>query len=789
MDHSAAAVPARDEKGRSRPLRGVGPGDQAASPRTPNDVCLVKNQNETMRPIQTIACALSLFLCGCSAGSAFREVEIGEPYGRKVDSVLSLMTLEEKIGQLNQYTGNGQATGPVIDDTTKIVQIEKGLVGSMLNIRGAERTRRLQEYAMKSRLRIPLLFGLDVIHGMQTVFPVPLAEASSFDLDLMRRTAAGAAREAAAQGVHWTFAPMVDISRDARWGRVVEGAGEDPWYGSLVARARVEGFQGRSLADVTTVMACAKHFAAYGACIAGKDYNTTDLSLLTLHDTYLPPFRAAVESGVGSVMNGFNDLNGIPATGNAYLQRTLLKGEWGFDGLTVSDWGSIGEMVPHGYAADLRDAARAAITAGCDVDMESRAYVSRLRGLVADGEVAEACIDDAVRRILLKKFQLGLFDDPFRYCDPEREARTVLCDSLRSLAREAAVRSIVLLKNDGETLPLDRFTGTIALIGALADSRIDMRGIWASDGAVEEVVTVREGLEARYGRAKVLYAEGYDLETNRLHLAPALAAARRADVVVVAVGERYFQSGEARSKADIAIPRQHEELVRALKGCGKQVITLLMGGRPMIFDGAAVHSDVVLLTWWLGTEAGNAIADVLSGEYNPSGKLPMTFPAHVGQIPIYYNYKSTGRPESKAGGYTCSYQDIDFEPAYPFGFGLSYTTFEIGTPTLEKRVWRLDEPVTVRVTVKNTGHRTGRETVQLYIRDHVGSVTRPVRELRGFRQVLLRPGEQTEVVFTLGAAELGFWNADLRYVVEPGVFSVMCGPDSKNVKTAEFELR
>ena len=488
-----------------------------------------------MRPIQTIACALSLFLCGCSAGSAFREVEIGEPYGRKVDSVLSLMTLEEKIGQLNQYTGNGQATGPVIDDTTKIVQIEKGLVGSMLNIRGAERTRRLQEHAMKSRLRIPLLFGLDVIHGMQTVFPVPLAEASSFDLDLMRRTAAGAAREAAAQGVHWTFAPMVDISRDARWGRVVEGAGEDPWYGSLVARARVEGFQGRSLADVTTVMACAKHFAAYGACIAGKDYNTTDLSLLTLHDTYLPPFRAAVESGVGSVMNGFNDLNGIPATGNAYLQRTLLKGEWGFDGLTVSDWGSIGEMVPHGYAADLRDAARAAITAGCDVDMESRAYVSRLRGLVADGEVAEACIDDAVRRILLKKFQLGLFDDPFRYCDPEREARTVLCDSLRSLAREAAVRSIVLLKNDGETLPLDRFTGTVALIGALADSRIDMRGIWASDGAVEEVVTVREGLEARYGRAKVLYAEGYDLETNRLHLAPALAAARRADVVVCAL--------------------------------------------------------------------------------------------------------------------------------------------------------------------------------------------------------------------------------------------------------------
>lgn len=514
-----------------------------------------------------------------------------------------------------------------------------------------------------------------------------------------------------------------------------------------------------------------------------------DISPLTLYETYLPPFKAAVESGVASFMNGFNDLNGIPATGNAYIQRNLLKGAWAFDGVTVSDWGSIGEMIAHGYVGDLRGAAKSAILAGCDMDMESRAYVSELQHLVESGEVPEAYVDDAVRRILLKKFQLGLFDDPFRYCDLEREAETVLCDSLRMLAREAGKKSIVLLKNDGAALPLRDMKGKIALVGALADSKIDMRGFWANEGIVEEVVTVKQGLEARYGKSRVLYAEGYDLETNRLQLPQALAVARQADVVVVAVGERYFHSGEAKSKADITIPQQHQDLVCALKATGKKVITLLMGGRPMIFDRAASHSDAILLTWWLGTEAGNAIADVLSGDYNPSGKLPMTFPAHVGQIPIYYNYKSTGRPESKQKGYTCCYQDIDFEPAYPFGYGLSYTTFEIGAPTLEKREWRVDEPVVVRTTVQNTGTCAGKETVQLYIRDLVGSVTRPVKELRGFRQVFLQPGEKTEVSFTLGKAELGFFNSELEFVTEPGTFSVMCGPDSKNLKSAEFELR
>lgn len=731
---------------------------------------------------------MALALWGCSAPEGLTEVSIGEPYAAKVDSVLRLMTLDEKIGQLNQYTGNFQATGPVVDDTTKIDQIKRGMVGSMLNIKGVANTRELQEYAMQSRLKIPLLFGLDVIHGMRTIYPIPLGEAASFDLDLMRRTAAGAAREAAAQGVHWTFAPMMDVSRDARWGRVMEGSGEDTWYGSLVAQARVKGFQGDDLADVETVMACAKHFAAYGACIAGKDYNAVDISDLTLHEVYLPPFKAAVDAGVASFMNSFNEINGIPSTGNRHIQRDLLKGAWGFNGLTVSDWGSIGEMIAHGFVPDLKGAAESAILAGCDMDMESRAYVSNLKALVEEDKVPERYIDDAVRRVLLKKFQLGLFDDPFRYCDLEREARTVLCDSLRALSREAGRKSIVLLKNENNALPLAGFRGRIALIGSLAASKIDMRGFWANEGVIDEMVTVREGFERRFGARSVIYADGYDLETNELKLPEAMRAAAQADVVVVAVGERYFNSGEAKSRADINIPATHQQLVRELKRSGKRVIVLLMGGRPMIFNEMAPAADAILLTWWLGTEAGNAIADVVAGDYNPSGKLPMTFPAHVGQIPIYYNYKSTGRPESKDRGYSCCYQDIDFEPAYPFGYGLSYTTFEIGEPVLAKQTWKRGEDVEVTVRVKNTGRYAGRETVQLYVRDLVASVTRPVKELRGFRQVYLEPGEETEVRFTLGDAELGFHNAALEYVVEPGTFRVMVGPDSKRVKSAEFEL-
>jgi len=715
-------------------------------------------------------------------------LKINKKYDQKIDSVLNLMTLDEKIGQLNQYTGNWQATGPIIEDSTKIEQIKEGKVGSMLNIKGVKNTRELQAYAMKSRLHIPLLFGLDVIHGLRTIYPIPLGEAASFDLDLMQRTASGAAKEASAQGIHWTFAPMVDISRDARWGRVMEGAGEDTWYGAEVAKARVKGFQGGDLSATNTIMACAKHFAAYGACIAGKDYNTVDISDLTLHDVYLPPFKAAVEAGVASVMNSLNDINGIPTTGNIYIQRNLLKGEWHFNGVTVSDWGSIGEMIPHGYVANLKEAAQKAILAGCDIDMESRAYNFHLKELIKSGIVDKVYLDDAVRRVLLKKFELGLFDDPFHYCNEQREKMVVLSDELKSLSREAGTKSIVLMKNENNTLPINDNPKRIAVIGSLAKSQKDMMGFWANEGEVDQVVTVYEGLRQKFPNSEILYADGYDLRTNELKLLEAKQIASRADIVVVAVGERFENSGEAKSRADININENHQLLVKELKQMGKKVIVLLMGGRPMIFNQMTPYADAILLTWWLGTEAGNAIADVVVGDYNPSGKLPMTFPAHVGQIPIYYNYKNTGRPAQKATDYSCRYQDIDFEPAYPFGFGLSYTTFAISKPFLTHSVFAMNDTINLKVNIKNTGKYAGKETVQLYIRDLVASVTRPVKELHGFKQVELQSGEETNILFTLTKNDFGFYNDKLKFVIEPGDFLLMVGNNSKELKSVQFSL-
>ena len=731
---------------------------------------------------------LFLVSCGGNISDKVSTLSIPDKYEQRVDSVLKLMTLDEKIGQLNQYTGNWQATGPVVEDPTKIEQIKAGKVGSMLNIKSVKHTRELQEYAMQSRLRIPLMFGLDVVHGLRTIYPIPLGEAASFDLDLMKRTAAGAAKEASAQGVHWTFAPMIDISRDARWGRVMEGAGEDTWYGCKVAQARVNGFQGDDLSDPHTIMACAKHFAAYGACIAGKDYNTVDISEQTLHEVYLPPFKAAVDAGVASFMNSFNDINGIPATGNTYIQRDLLKGSWNFNGLTVSDWGSIREMIPHGYVSDLKGAAEKAILAGCDIDMESRAYHIHLKKLVEEGTVSEDYIDDAVRRILFKKFELGLFDNPFLYCDETREKEVVLSEELKNLSREAGAKSIVLLKNDQGSLPLNN-PKKIAVIGSLAKSQKDMLGFWANEGIVDEVVTVYEGLKNKYPESDVVYADGYDLATNELHLMDACNAAMQSDVVIVAVGERLENSGEAKSRADINIHPNHQLLVKELKKTGKNVVVLLMGGRPMIFNEMTPHADAILLTWWLGTEAGNAIADVLAGDYNPSGKLPMTFPVHVGQIPIYYNYKNTGRPENKEIGYSCRYQDIDFEPAYPFGYGLSYTDFLISEPVVKDSVFSLKTPLEVCVKVKNTGKYAGKETVQLYIRDLVASLTRPVKELRGFQQVELQPGEEKEISFMLTEKELGFESACKGWTVEPGLFDVMVGNSALNVKKTRVELK
>lgn len=735
-----------------------------------------------------------LLLTGLMAGSCTQtpvgvRSDVKGVYGEKVDSVLALMTLEEKIGQMNQYSSDLQATGPSRKDSTKLDQIRKGRVGSMLNVKGAAHTRLFQEAAMESRLRIPLLFGLDVIHGMRTVYPIPLGEAASFDLDLMERTAAAAAKEAASEGIHWTFAPMVDITRDARWGRVMEGAGEDTWYGSRVAEARVRGFQGKSLADTATIMACAKHFAAYGACIGGRDYNTVDISRLTLHEVYLPPFRAAMEAGASTFMNAFNEVEGIPATGNTYLVRDVLKGKWDFDGFVVSDWNSVGEMVNHGVAADPKGAALNGALAGCDMDMESRAYTSHLEDLVKEGKVDERYIDDAVRRILLKKFELGLFDDPFRYCNEQRQQQTVLSSQLKQVAREAGAASIVLLKNEAEVLPLE-CPKRIAVVGALADSQVDMLGSWAIEGVKEEVVTVLQGIRNRFDDCIVSYAKGYDLETNRLELDEARRAAASADVVVVSVGERAFQSGEARSMAHIDIPATHQQLVRELKEMGKKVVVLVMGGRPLVFNEMEPYADAILMTWWLGTEAGNAIADVLSGDYNPSGKLPMTFPATIGQVPIYYNYKNTGRP-SQSGfmTYTCGYLDQDFRPAYPFGYGLSYTQFEISSPVLSQEVYERGDTVTCDVTIRNTGTRKGKETLQLYIRDLVSSVTRPVKELRGIEQLTLNPGEQRTVTFRLSEKDLGFYNKNLEFVTEPGDFELMVGNSSDHVSKCMFSYR
>lgn len=736
-------------------------------------------------------CFASMLLAGFLMGSCTPppvgvNCQVKGKYAEKVDSVLSLMTLVEKIGQMNQYSSDQQATGPSRKDSTKLEQIRQGKVGSMLNVKGAANTRRFQEAAMQSRLRIPLLFGLDVIHGMRTVYPIPLAEAASFNLDLMERTAAAAAKEASSEGIHWTFAPMVDVTRDARWGRVMEGAGEDTWYGSRVAEARVRGFQGKSLADTTTILACAKHFAAYGACIGGRDYNTVDISRLTLHEVYLPPFRAALDAGVATFMSSFNEVDGIPATGNMYLLREILKGKWGFGGFVVSDWNSVGEMLNHGLVADLKGAAYHGVSAGCDMDMESRAYTSHLEDLVKEGAVDEAYIDDAVRRILLKKFELGLFDDPFRYCDEQRQQRTVLSQELKDVAREAGRSSIVLLKNETKVLPLKE-PKRIAVIGALTNSQVDMLGSWAIEGVEEEVVTVLQGIKNRYPNSVITYAEGYDLETNQLDLDEAKRAAATADVVVVGLGERAYQSGEARSMAHIDVPAQHQQLVKELKEMGKKVVVLVMGGRPLIFNEMEPYADAILMTWWLGTEAGNAIADVLSGDYNPSGKLPMTFPATIGQVPIYYNYKNTGRP-SQPGfmSYTCGYLDQDFRPAYAFGYGLSYTTFEISKPIMTKVSYDRGETIECKVMVKNCGPCKGKETVQLYIRDLVSSVTRPVKELKGICQLTLEPGEQKEVSFTLNEKDLGFYNKDLDFITEPGDFELMVGNSSDNVEKCVF---
>ncbi|WP_308745729.1 glycoside hydrolase family 3 N-terminal domain-containing protein [uncultured Bacteroides sp.] len=701
---------------------------------------------------------------------------------RFVSGLMKKMTLEEKVGQLSQCSG-GFATGPDNTRISRTEDISKGLIGSLLNVSGAANTRKYQEAAMKSRLRIPLIFGLDVIHGFRTGFPLPLAEAASFDLDAIERGSRCAAKEASAAGLHWTFAPMVDIGWDARWGRVMEGAGEDPYYGSLVAKARVHGLQGDDLSKENTILSCIKHFAGYGASTAGKDYNSVDMSMGQFANFYMPPYKAGVEAGAATFMSAFNDFNNEPATGSSFLLRELLKNQWGFKGFVVSDWGSVGEMINHRYAKDEKEAAYKGIKAGLDMEMVSECYSKNLVSLVKEGKVSVKLVDDAVRRILEQKYKLGLFDDPFRYCDEERERTVIGSEESRKEACYVAERSVVLLKNEGAVLPLSPSVKKVALVGALAKSQKDMCGAW-SCAEVSKVVTLYEAMEKR--GVTVNYNDGYDLKKNQIvNLEQTLAAARQSDVVVIAMGEQAWESGEMRSKGDISISSEQQRLVSELVKTGKPVVVLMMCGRPVIFNEVRRDAPAILCTWWLGSEAGNAICNVLFGDYNPSGKLPMTFPQHNGQIPLYYQYKSTGRPTA-LGGWCAKYIDIPTEPAYPFGYGLSYTTFEYSDVKLLPG--NGNTYARVAVTVKNTGTYEGEEVVQLYVRDEVASITRPIKELKGFDKIKLKVGESRTVTFDVKDEQLGFYNNQMKFVVEKGDFTFMVGGNSRDLQEIKYTL-
>ncbi|MDP4246272.1 MAG: glycoside hydrolase family 3 N-terminal domain-containing protein [Bacteroidota bacterium] len=714
---------------------------------------------------------------------------------QKVDSVLRLMTLDEKVGQMNQYSGNWAQTGPITGDDDKLQEIKEGKLGSMLNINGVRHTRELQQLAMQSRLKIPLLFGQDVIHGYRTTFPIPLAEAASWDLTAIERSARIAATEAAAGGIHWVFAPMVDIARDPRWGRIMEGAGEDPWLGAQVAAARVKGFQGTGLGHTDAVMACVKHFAAYGAAIGGRDYNSVDMSDRTLWEVYLPPFKAAAEAGAATFMNSFNDLNGIPASANSYLQRDILKGKWKFTGFIVSDWGSIGEMIPHGFVKDNYEAARAAIMAGNDMDMESRSYTKNLARLVKDGKVPVERVNESVRRILKKKFEMGLFDDPFRFCNEERERRVLNDPEHRKSARDMARKSIVLLKNQDQLLPLRTNVGKVAVIGPLAKAKMQMLGFWSTEWPDSDyIVSEWEGLRNKLGAEnKLIYAKGCGIDdSSRANFGEAISAARQADIVIVTVGESRDMTGEAKSRSNLHLPGVQEDLIRALYETGKPIVVLISAGRPLIFNWTADHVPAILYTWWLGDEAGNAIADVLFGDYDPSAKLPVSFPRAEGQIPIYYDHFNTGRPALNDSDrfYRSAYNDLSIYPRFAFGYGLSYTSFRYSDLRLSSKSLGAGQKITVSFKLTNTGAYAGEEVAQWYLKDEVASLVRPVKELKGFSKVMLRPGESASVQFIIDQEKLSFYNRQLDWVAEPGTFELMIGSASDDIRLhSKFELR
>lgn len=715
-----------------------------------------------------------------------------EDIAKRADKLLAQMTLDEKIGQTVLLTGYGATTGPVKEQSALEDYIRSGECGNVFNVLGVEQIRRLQNIAVtETRLRIPLLFGFDTIHGYKTIFPISLGESASWNLDLIERAARVAATESAAAGLNWTFAPMVDIARDPRWGRISEGAGEDSFYGSLVAQARVRGFQGTNLAAPDTVLACVKHYAAYGAAQAGRDYHTVDLSERALRETYLPPYRAAIDAGALSVMTSFNELNGTPATANRFLIQQILRDEWGFRGFVVTDYTSINEMVAHGSAADEADAGRQALHAGVDMDMQGHVYRKYLKQLLASNLVTETEINTAAKRVLEIKFRLGLFDDPFLRCDAAREKQTLLSQANRETAYQMACESFVLLKNDAQTLPLQSGK-KIAVIGPLADSRQDLLGSWSGAGTVDGIETVLAGIQRNNPAGKVSFAKGCEISTtDRSGFSDAIKIARKADAVVLVLGESGDMSGEAKSRTSINLPGVQTELLREIKKLGKPVVVVLMNGRPLALEAEAALADAMLETWFPGTEGGRAVADVLFGKRSPSGKLPVTFPRNLGQVPIYYSAKNTGRPIDPAKPtepYKSFYIDSPNDPLFPFGFGLSYTTFAYSKVALDRSQMKPGETLTASVTVTNTGKRAGTEVVQLYLRDLVGSVTRPLSELKGFQRLELQPGESRKVSFRIGAKELQFLRHDMTWGTEVGDFDVMIGGNSREVNTARFAL-
>jgi len=697
----------------------------------------------------------------------------------RVEALLAKMTLDEKIGQLVQYSG--------INDKYRSM-IRQGKIGSLLNVTGAAAANAAQQIALKeSRLGIPLLLGLDVIHGYRTIFPIPLAEASSWEPSLVEKAARIAAKEAAAAGVRWTFAPMVDIARDPRWGRIAEGSGEDPYLGSAMAAARVRGFQGAVLADPESIVACAKHYVAYGAAEGGRDYNTVDISEKTLREVYLPPFQAAVGAGAATLMSAFNSLSGVPASANRFTLTEVLRNEWGFGGFVVSDWNSIGELLNHGVAADASEAARLALDAGVDMDMQGGVYAGSLAALVKEGKISEAAVTEAARRILRVKFRLGLFDRP--YTDPAREPSVVLSKENVDAAREAAGKCMVLLKNTGNLLPLRKDIRSIAVIGPLADNKNAPLGPWAANGRAEDVVTVLTGIRNKLtSSGRILYAKGCDITgTPQDAFAEALRVARSAQVAVVVVGESADMSGEAASRASLDLPGSQNDLVKKIHELGTPVVLVLMNGRPLTISWAAENVAAILETWFLGVQAGNAIADVLFGDVNPSGKLPVSFPYSVGQVPVHYNHMNTGRPPT-ADRWTSKYIDAPVAPLFPFGFGLSYTKFEYSNLQLSAKSIERTGSVTVSAEVQNTGAVPGDEVVQLYLRDMVSTTIRPVKELKGFRRLTLAPGEKHRVEFVLGPEQLGFYGRDMKFVVEPGTFKVWIGLSSVQGLEGSFEV-